>query len=77
MEKVCIIFLIVLLTLTLLWANDIQVKISDILFSFALFIFLYNLIFYIGKYIKVRKERQKFELIIKSLEKCIEQQNIR
>ena len=76
MEKICIKFLIVLLTLILLWTNDIQVKISDILISIAIFIFLYNLFFYIGKYIKVRRERQKFDLLIKSLEKCIERQNI-
>ena len=76
MEKVCIKFLIVLLTLILLWTNDIQVKISDILISIAIFIFLYNLFFYIGKSIKVRRERQKLNLLIKSLEKCIERQNI-
>ena len=76
MEKVCIKFLIVLLTWILLWTNDIQVKISDILISIAIFIFLYNLFFYIGKYIKVRRERQKFDLLIKSVEKCIERQNI-
>ena len=76
MEKVCIKFLIVLLTLTLLWTNDIQVKISDILISIAIFISLYNLFFYIGKYIKLRRERQNFELMIKSLEKCLERKNI-
>ena len=76
MEKVCIKFLIVLLTLTLLWTNDIQVKISDILISIAIFISLYNLFFYIGKYIKLRRERQNFELMIKSLEKCLERKDI-
>ena len=76
MEKVCIKFLIVLLTLTLLWTNDIQVKISDILISIAIFISSYNLFFYIGKYIKLRRERQNFELMIKSLEKCLERKNI-
>ena len=76
MEKVCITFLILLITLTTLWTNDIQVAVADILIAVFLFIFLYNLFFYIGKYIQVRRERKNFELIIKLLNQCIERQNI-
>ena len=80
MKKVCINFFTLSMTLTLLWllwTNDIRLVIFDILIAIVLFLILYNLHFYIGNYIKVRKERQKFDLIIKSLEKCIERQNIR
>ena len=80
MKKVCINFFTLSMTLTLLWllwTNDIRLVIFDILIAIVLFLILYNLHFYIGKYIKVRKERQKFDLIVKSLEKCIERQNIR
>lgn len=63
------------MTLTLLWTNDIRLAIFDILIAIVLFIILYNLQFYIGKYLKVRKERQRFELIIKSLEKCLERRD--
>ena len=76
MEKVCIKFFLVLISALLLWTNDIRVKISDILISIAIFIFFYNLSLYIDKYMKVRRQRQKFDLIIKSLQKCIEQKNI-
>ena len=63
------------MTLVLLWTNDIRLSIFDILIVIVLFIILYNLHFYIGKYLKVRKERQRFELIIKSLEKCLERRD--
>ena len=72
MEKVCIKFLMVLITLTLFFTNDIQVKISEILISFAIFIFVYNLFFYIDKYLKARREKQKFDSIANSLQKYIE-----
>ena len=72
MEKVCIEFLMVLITLTLFFTNDIQVKISEILISFAIFIFVYNLFFYIDKYLKARREKQKFDSIVNSLQKYIE-----
>ena len=64
------------MTLTLLWTNDIRLAIFDILIAIVLFIILYNLQFYIGKYLKVRRERKNLELIIESLQKCIERQNI-
>ena len=64
------------MTLTLLWINDIQLAIFDILIAIVLLIILYNLHFYIGKYLKVRRERKNLELIIESLQKCIERQNI-
>ena len=72
MEKICIKFLMVLITLTLFFTNDIQVKISEILISFAIFIFVYNLFFYIDKYLKARREKQKFDSIVNSLQKYIE-----
>ena len=72
MEKVCIKFLMVLITLTLFFTNDIQVKISEILISFAIFIFVYSLFFYIDKYLKARREKQKFDSIFNSLQKYIE-----
>ena len=59
------------MTLTLLWTNDIRLAIFDILIAIVLFIILYNLHFYIGKYLKVRRERENLELIIESLQKCI------
>ena len=62
----------VLITLTLFFTNDIQVKISEILISFAIFIFVYNLFFYIDKYLKARREKQKFDSIFNSLQKYIE-----
>ena len=79
MKKVCINFFTLSMTLTLLWllwTNDIRLVIFDILIAIVLFIILYNLHFYIGKYLKVRRERKNLELIIESLQKCIERQNI-
>ena len=76
MEKVCIILIaIILLTL---WTNDIYLTIFNILISVIVFIISYNLNFYIGKYLQVRRERKNFELIIKALQKCTErrQKNI-
>ena len=70
MEKVCIKFSIVLLTLTLLYTNDIQI--SEILISIGIFIFLYNFSLYFRKYLKARREKQKYDLIINSLQKYIE-----
>ena len=64
------------MTLTLLWTSDIRLAIFDILIAIVLFIILYNLHFYIGKYLKVRRERKSLELIIESLQKCRERQNI-
>ena len=75
MEKVCIIFLMLLITMTL-WTNDIRITIADVLISIFLFIVLYNIFFYVGKYIKVRRERKDFEMIMNSLKECIERQNI-
>ena len=66
-----ILIAIILLTL---WTNDIYLTIFDILISVIVFIISYNLNFYIGKYLQVRRERKNFELIIKALEKCTEQQ---
>ena len=73
MEKVCIIILIAIILLTL-WTNDIYLTIFDILISVIVFIISYNLNFYIGKYLQVRRERKNFELIIKALERCTERQ---
>ena len=71
MEKICIIILIAIILLTL-WTNDIYLTIFDILISVIVFIISYNLNFYIGKYLQVRRERKIFELIIKAIEKCTE-----
>ena len=73
MEKVCITILIAIILLTL-WTNDIYLTIFDIFISVIVFIISYNLNFYIGKYLQVRRERKNFELIIKALEKCTERQ---
>ena len=73
MEKVCIIILTAIILLTL-WTNDIYLTIFDILISIIVFIISYNLNFYFGKYLQVRRERKNFELIIKALEKCTERQ---
>ena len=72
MEKVCIKFLIVLITLLAIFTNDIQVKISEILIFSVVFIFVYNLFRYVNNYLKERRERQKFDLIIKTLQKYID-----
>ena len=73
MEKVCITILIAIILLTL-WTNDIYLTIFDIFISVIVFITSYNLNFYIGKYLQVRRERKNFELIIKALERCTERQ---
>ena len=73
MEKVCITILIAIMLLTL-WTNDIYLTIFDIFISVIVFITSYNLNFYIGKYLQVRRERKNFELIIKALERCTERQ---
>ena len=73
MEKVCITILIAIILLTL-WTNDIYLTIFDIFISVIVFIISYNLNFYIGKYLQVRRERKNFELIIEALERCTERQ---
>ena len=73
MEKVCITILIAIILLTL-WTNDIYLTMFDIFISVIVFIISYNLNFYIGKYLQVRRERKNFELIIKALERCTERQ---
>ena len=72
MKRVCIKFLIVLITLFAIFTNDIQVKISEILIFSVVFIFVYNLFRYVNNYLKERRERQKFDLIIKTLQKYID-----
>ena len=74
MEKVCMKFSIILLTLSLLYTNDIQI--SEILISIGIFIFLYNLFLYFNKYLKLRRERQKFDVTVKSLQKYLEWKSI-
>ena len=50
--------------------------------SIVIFIILYNLYFYIGKYFKLRRQKeelrieiQKFDLMFNSLEKCLKRQD--
>ena len=74
MEKVCMKFSIILLTLRLLYTNDIQI--SEILISIGIFIFLYNLFLCFNKYLKARRERQKFDVIVKSLQKYLKWKSI-
>ena len=74
MKKVCMIILIAIILLTL-WTNDIYMTLFDIVIFLVVFIVSYNLSFYIGKYLQVRRERKNFELIIRAIEKCTERQN--
>ena len=74
MEKVCMIILIAIILLTL-WTNDIYMTLFDVVIFLVVFIVSYNLSFYIGKYLQVRRERKNFELIIRAIEKCTERQN--
>ena len=74
MEKVCMIILIAIILLTL-WTNDIYMTLFDVAIFLVVFIVSYNLSFYIGKYLQVRRERKNFELIISAIEKCTERQN--
>lgn len=75
MEKVCILILIVIILLTL-WTNDIYITIFDISIFIFTFVAFYNISYYIGKYLQQRRERQNFELIIKSIEKCTQQNTL-
>ena len=64
--------------MTLVWTNDIRLAFFDILIAIVLFVILFNLHFYIGKYLKLRRRRKNLELIIKSLEsleKCLERRD--
>ena len=74
MKKVCMIILIAIILLTL-WTNDIYMTLFDVVIFLVVFIVSYNLSFYIGKYLQVRRERKNFELIIRAIEKCTERQN--
>ena len=74
MKKVCMIILIAIILLTL-WTNDIYMTLFDVVICLVVFIVSYNLSFYIGKYLQVRRERKNFELIIRAIEKCTERQN--
>ena len=71
MKKVCIIILISLIAL--LTADVITT--GDTLIFVILFISLYNLQIYIGKYLKARREKKQIDYFMKVLEKCIERQN--
>ena len=70
MKKVCIIVFIALITLL---TKDVIITFTDIIIFIILFVFSFNLSLYIGKYLKIRKERQHIDLLIKKLEKCINQ----
>ena len=68
MEKVCIILFILIL---LIIVTTCDIKLTDLLIFIVLFITLYNLRLYIGKYLKKRKEKKQIDLLIKKLDQCI------
>ena len=68
MEKVCIILFILILLIIVTTCN---IKLTDLLIFIVLFITLYNLRLYIGKYLKKRKEKKQIDLLIKKLDRCI------
>ena len=68
MEKVCIILFILIL---LIIVTTCDIKLTDLLIFIVLFITLYNLRLYIGKYLKKRKEKKQIDLLIKKLDWCI------
>ena len=68
MEKVCIILFILIL---LIIVTTCDIKLTDLLIFIVLFITLYNLRLYIGKYLKKRKEKKQIDLLIKKLDRCI------
>ena len=69
MRKVCIVAsVIILILVTLPTIFDIYISLSEIL-TFIVFTFVVNQIYIcIGKYITLRRERKKFELIIQKIE---------
>ena len=77
MKKVCILILIaVILILTI--CPTAEIKLIDILIFIFVTCLFDRICFFLGKYIELRRERQKFELIIQKIEdnlKC--QKNIR
>ena len=70
MEKVCIINIIIILILLII-VTTCDIKLTDLLIFIVLFITLYNLRLYIGKYLKKRKEKKQIDLLIKKLDRCI------
>lgn len=78
MRKVCIVATaIIVILLTIPTILDIYVSPIDII-SFVFLTYIFDRIcFCIGKYIELRRERQKFELIIQKIEENLKcQKNI-
>ena len=69
--KVCIIFIIAAV-FYLLWRNDIYITTFDILIFLSIFFISYIASSYIGKYLRQRRERKNFELIIQRLTEKIQ-----
>lgn len=79
MKKVCIVIVVILFMLLITpKISDIHISYVDILiFIFLTYIFD-RICFCIGKYIELRRERQKLELIIRKIEENLKcQKNIR
>lgn len=69
--KVCIIFIIAAV-FHLLWTNDIYITTFDILIFLSIFFISYIASFCIDKYLRQRRERKNFELIIQRLTEKIQ-----
>ena len=77
MKKVCIIIIPLLILAITLKISSIDISYVDILI-FILLTYVFNRIcFFIGKYIEVRRERERFELVIRKIEQQLQcQKNI-
>ena len=77
MKKVCIIIIPLLILAITLKISSIDISYVDILI-FILLTYVFNRIcFFIGMYIEVRRERERFELVIRKIEQQLQcQKNI-
>ena len=77
MKKVCIVIISLLVLAITLKISSIDISYVDILI-FILLTYIFNRIcFFLGKYIALRRERERFELIIRKIEQQLQcQKNI-
>ena len=69
MRKVCILmFLILFGVLIMIMTSNMNIYFTDILMFIFLTCIVNRIFFYIGKYIKLRRERDEFDLIIRKIE---------
>ena len=77
MKKVCIVIFTLIALLITLKISHVDISYVDIVIFILLIYVVDQICFFLGKYIELRREREKFELIIRKIERQLQcQKNI-